>query len=83
MATVRIRRQGTRAAVTLSGATLAAAHLREGDLVRQEVNERGRVVLTSVRGTARVRPEVAETIDRIVKDDRALLDRLATHDRGE
>lgn len=83
MTPVRIRRQGTSTAVTLSRNTLAEAHLREGDLVEQEVNDRGQVVLTPVRVTARIRPEVAETIDRVVEADRALLDRLAAHDRGE
>lgn len=83
MAPVRIRRQGTSTAVTLSPRTLTAAHLREGDLVEQTVNDRGQVVLTPVHVTARIRPEVAEIIDRVAKRDRQLLDRLAAHDRGE
>ena len=83
MTPVRIRRQGTSTAVTLSPGTLAAARLREGDLVEQTVNDRGEVVLTPVHVTARIRPEVAEAIDRVVKRERALLDRLAAHDRGE
>ncbi len=63
--------------------TLAGAQLREGDLVEQEVNDRGQVVLTPVRVTARIRPEAADAIDRVIKRDRKLLDRLAAHDRGE
>lgn len=77
MAPVRIRRQGTSTAVTLSPRTLTAARLREGDLVEQAVNDRGEVVLTPVRVTARIRPEVAEIVDRVIEQDRKLLDRLA------
>ena len=83
MAPVRIRRQGTSTAVTLSPRTLTAAHLQEGDLVEQTVNDRGQVVLTPVHVTARIRPEVAEIVDRVTERDRKLLDRLAAHDRGE
>ncbi len=83
MTPVRVRRQGTSTAVTLSRETVASAHLREGDLLEQEVNDRGQVVLTPVRVTARMRPEVAEAIERVIKRDRKLLDRLAAHDRSE
>ena len=81
MALMKIRRQGRSLAVTLDAATLAAAHLREGDLIQPTV-ENGKIVLTPVALAPGVRPEVMEAIDRAIKENEHVLKRLAEYDSG-
>lgn len=79
MALMKIRRQGRSLAVTLDAATLAAAHLREGDLVQPTV-ERGKVVLNPVALAPGVRPEVMEAVERAIRENEPVLKRLAEYD---
>lgn len=79
MRAMKIRRQGRSLAVTLDADTLRGANLKEGDLVQPSVED-GRVVLTPVSLTPRVRAEVLRAIDRTVARNRHLLKRLAEYD---
>ena len=79
MALMKIRRQGRSLAVTLDAATLAAAHLREGDLIQPTV-ENGKIVLTPVDVMPGVRPEVMEIARRVIEEDAPVLKRLAEYD---
>lgn len=76
---MKVRRQGRSVAVTLDAETLRAARLKEGDLVQPSVED-GRIVLTPVTVSPRVRPEVLRIARRVVKERRALLKRLAEYD---
>lgn len=77
MPAVKIRRQGNSLAVTLDRDTLGAANLHEGDLVQATVRG-GVVVLTPVE----IRPKVIEAGQRVIAQNRSVLERLAKDDPG-
>lgn len=79
MPLMKIRRQGRSLAVTLDAETLREAHLDEGDLVQPKV-ENGRIVLDPVTVSPGVRPKVLEVGRRIIREERAVLERLAKYD---
>lgn len=76
MDAVKIRKQGNSLAVTIDQHTLAAARLREGDLVVPSV-QKGLIVLTPVEVRPRVRAKVLEVGRKIISENRRALDRLA------
>lgn len=82
MALLKVRKQGTSVAVTLTPETLRRAGLREGDLVQQDVDERGRVVLTAVTVQARPRRKMIDAIKQAARKERSVLRRLEAYDRG-
>lgn len=77
MPLMKIRRRGRSFAVTLDAETLRKARLREGDLV-QPIVEKGRVVLDPA--PPGVRPNVMETVRRVIEEERPVLERLAKYD---
>ncbi len=81
MDAVKIRKQGNSLAVTLDQDVLAAANLREGDLVAPSV-QKGVVVLTPVEIRPRVRPQVLQVGRKLISENRRALDRLAKDERG-
>jgi antitoxin component of MazEF toxin-antitoxin module len=72
MEAVKIRKQGNSLSVTLDGATLRAANLREGDRVALAVRN-GVVTLIPVE----LRPRVLEIGRKVISRNRRALDRLA------
>lgn len=76
MEPVKIRKQGNSLAVTIDPHTLAAARLREGDLVVPSV-QKGLIVLTPVEVRPKVRPKVLEIGRKVIRENRRALDRLA------
>ncbi len=81
MTLLKVRRHGNSLAVTLTPEVLQQAKLREGDLVEEKVDGRGRVVLEPVTVRPRVSPAMAAAIKSAAKKERRVLERLATHDR--
>jgi antitoxin component of MazEF toxin-antitoxin module len=76
MDAVKIRKQGNSLAVTIDQQTLAAARLREGDLVVPSV-QKGLIVLTPVEVRPRVRSKVLEVGRKVISENRRALNRLA------
>ena len=81
MSLLRVRRHGNSLVVTLTQEILEQARLGDGDLVRQSVDDRGRVVLEAVSIEPRVSPRMEKAIKVAAKKERAVLKRLAEHDR--
>ncbi len=78
MAPLKVRKHGNSLAVTLTPKILEQAKLREGDLVEERVDPRGRVVLEPVT----VRPRrMAAAIRKAARKERRVLERLAAYDR--
>lgn len=81
MTLVRVRKQGNSTVVTLAQEIVEQARLSDGDLIEERVDARGRVVLEAVTVQRRITPRMATAIKTAARDKRAVLDRLADHDR--
>ena len=81
MSLIRVRKQGNSTVVTLPQEILDQAHVKDGDLVEERVDDRGRIVLEAVSVQPRVSAKMAAAIKSSAKKDRHVLNRLAAHDR--
>lgn len=81
MTLVRVRKQGNSTVVTLAQEIVEQARLSDGDLIEERVDARGRVVLEAVTVQRRITPRMATAVKTAARDKRAVLDRLADHDR--
>lgn len=79
MTVIHVRRVGNSSVVTLPQDVMEQAHLRDGDLVQPRVDRSGRVVLEAVSVTPR--EQRREIIRNAARRERAVLQRLAEHDR--
>ena len=79
MTVIHVRRVGNSSVVTLPQDVMEQAHLRDGDLVQPRVDRTGRVVLDPVAVTPR--EQRREIIRNAARRERAVLQRLAAHDR--
>ncbi len=81
MTLVRVRRQGNSTVVTLAQDIVEQARLSDGDLIEERVDSRGRIVLEAVTTRPRISTKMATAIKAAARDKRAVLNRLAEHDR--
>ena len=81
MTLVRVRRQGNSTVVTLAQDIVEQAKLSDGDLIEERVDSKGRIVLEAVTTQPRISPKMATAIKAAARDKRAVLNRLAEHDR--
>ena len=81
MTLVRVRKQGNSTVVTLAQEVMDQVQLSDGDLIEETVDNRGRIVLQAVSVQPRVSEAMAKAIKSAARDKRAVLRRLADHDR--
>ena len=81
MTLVRVRRQGNSTVVTLAQDIVEQAKLSDGDLIEERVDSKGRIVLEAVTTQPRISAKMATAIKGAARDKRAVLNRLAEHDR--
>ena len=81
MTLVRVRRQGNSTVVTLAQEIVEQVKLSDGDLIEERVHSKGRIVLEAVTTQPRLSPKMAGAIKSAARDKRAVLSRLAEHDR--
>lgn len=81
MALVRVRRQGNSTVVTLAQEIVERAKLSDGDLIEERIDSKGRIVLEAVTTQPRISAKMATAIKGAARDKRAVLNRLAEHDR--
>ena len=82
MTLVRVRKQGNSTIVTLAQEVMERVQLSDGDLVEETVDGRGRIVIQAVSVRPRITEKMARAIKSAARDKRAVLKRLADHDRG-